>query len=93
MQKSPADPHVLSRLSQETEAEAAEFIDSYGSYLDIYECIVSVGKAHSKTLIDKLVGVAKYDAHHNEAMKALRKAKVILFYEPVSVCLYLRNPV
>ena len=78
------DPTTQQRLSVEVEKEAATFIDKYGSYLDIYKCLIIAGKLHSKTLIDKLVNVAKYDSSHKEAAKALRKAKVLLFYEPVS---------
>ncbi len=73
-----------SKQSKEDEDEALALIDAYGSYLDVYRCLVLAGKLHSKVLVDKLLGVAKYDSHHKEAVKALRKAKVILFYEPVS---------
>lgn len=73
-------------ISQEDEIEAAKFIETYGSYLDIHECLVSAGKIRSKLLVEKVVCVAKYDGRHAEALKALRKAKVLLFYEPVSQC-------
>ncbi|KAL7464072.1 hypothetical protein ACHAXS_004408 [Conticribra weissflogii] len=69
-------------ISQEDEMEAAKFIDMYGSYVDIYECLVFAGKIRSKLLVDKIVSVAKFDGRHAEALKALRKAKVLLFYEP-----------
>ena len=72
-----------SRLSHEAEEEAAAFIVAYGSYLDIYKCLLFAGQMHSKLLIDKLVGVAKYDSQHKEAMKALQKAGILLLYEPV----------
>ena len=78
------DPTTQQRLSLEVEKEAATFIDKYGSYLDIYKCLVYTGKLHSKILVDKLVDVAKYDSRHKEAVKSLKKAKVLLFYEPVS---------
>ena len=78
------DPSTQQRLSPEVEKEAATFIDKYGSYLDIYKCLILAGKLHSKTLVDKLVNVAKYDSRHKEAVKSLKKAKVLLFYEPVS---------
>ena len=78
------DPTTQQRLSLEVEKEAATFIDKYGSYLDIYKCLVLAGKLHSKILADKLVGVAKYDSRHKEVVKSLKKAKVLLFYEPVS---------
>jgi len=81
-QKFPKGP-----LSPEDEDEAADLIDAYGSYLDIYKCLVFAGKLRSKRLVDKLVGVAKYDYQHKEAVKALRKAKVLVFYEPVCTCL------
>ncbi|KAL7550964.1 hypothetical protein ACHAWF_014168 [Thalassiosira exigua] len=70
------------KLSLEAEEEAAALIDEYGSYLDIYKCLVSVGRLHSQRLVDKLVAVARYDCQHKEALKALQKAKVLLFYEP-----------
>ena len=72
------------RLSPEVEEEAATFIDKYGSYLDIYKCLILAGKLHSKILVDKLVDVAKYDSRHKEAVKSLKKTKILLFYEPVS---------
>ena len=75
--------HQVSRKKPRTRRPA--FVDAYGSYLDIYKCLVIAGKLHSKLLVDKLVGVAKYDPQHREAMKALQKAKTILFYEPVSL--------
>ena len=78
------DPSTQQRLSLEVEKEAATFIDKYGSYLDIYKCLIFAGKLHSKILVDKLVDVAKYDSRHKEAVKSLKKAKVLLFYEPVS---------
>ena len=78
------DPTTQQRLSPEVEKEAATFIDKYGSYLDIYKCLVFAGKLHSKILVDKLVDVAKYDSRHKEAAKSLKKAKFLLFYEPVS---------
>lgn len=42
------------------------------------------GTFHSKQIVDKLLGVAKYDVQHKEAVKALQKAQAVLFYEPVS---------
>ena len=78
------DPLTKQRLSLEVEKEAATSIDKYGSYLDIYKCLILAGKLHSKKLVDKLVNVAKYDSRHKEAVKSLKKAKVLLFYEPVS---------
>lgn len=71
--------------------EAAKLIDTYGAYVDIYECLVSAGKIRSKLLVEKVVSVAKYDGRHAEALKALRKAKVLLFYEPVSQCFRNKN--
>lgn len=67
-------------------AAAAAFIDEYGSYLDIYKCLVFAGKRRLKRIVDGLVGVAKFDAQHKDALKALQKAKVLLFYEPVGHC-------
>ena len=71
------------RLFPQTEEDAADLIDKYGSYLDIYKCLVLAGKLHSKVLVDKLVSVSKYDSQHKEAVKTLR-TKSLLFYEPVS---------
>lgn len=71
------------RLLPQTEEDAADLIDKYGSYLDIYKCLVLAGKLHSKVLVDKLVSVSKYDSQHKEAVKTLR-TKSLLFYEPVS---------
>ena len=71
------------RLLPQTEEDAADLIDKYGSYLDIYKCLVLAGKLHSKVLVDKLVSVSKHDSQHQEAVKTLR-TKSLLFYEPVS---------
>jgi hypothetical protein len=70
------------------EAEAAALIDAYGSYLDIYKSLVFAGKCHSKQIVDKLLGVAKYDVQHKEAVKVLQKAQDLLFYEPVGGCCF-----
>ena len=72
-----------SRLTQEAEDEAAALIDAYGSYLDLYKCLVFAGKLHSKVLIDKLMCLANYDSQHKLAVKALQTEKKLLFYEPV----------
>ena len=72
-----------SRLTQEAEDEAAALIDAYGSYLDLYKCLVFAGKLHSKVLIDKLMCLANYDSQHKLAEKALQTGKKLLFYEPV----------
>mmetsp|Transcript_4757 Transcript_4757/g.9803 ORF Transcript_4757/g.9803 Transcript_4757/m.9803 type:complete len:896 (-) Transcript_4757:78-2765(-) len=79
---SPINEEDIPSISQEDEMEAAKLIDTYGAYVDIYECLVSAGKIRSKLLVEKVVSVAKYDGRHAEALKALRKAKVLLFYEP-----------
>ena len=88
------DPvRASSRLTQEDEDEATALIEEYGSYLDIYKCLVSAGKLRSKTLVDKVVNVARYDIQHREAVKALQKAKTILFYEPVSPLVFQNHDV
>ncbi len=70
-------------LPQKAEDEALAFIDTYGSYIDIYKCLVIAGESHSRAIVDKIVCLAKYDSHHQEAVKALQRAKTFLFYEPV----------
>lgn len=41
------------------------------------------GKVRSRKIVAKLLALAKCDIQHNEAVKALQKAKVLSFYEPV----------
>ena len=65
--------------------DAIDFVDTYGAYLDIYKCLKSAGKFRSETLIKKLVEAARYDPAHKEAIKALRKTNVLLFYQSVSL--------
>lgn len=75
------------QLVQEDTEDALNFVDDYGSYLDLYKSFVVAGKLQSQSMIIKLVGLAKFDPQHREAMKGLQKAKVLLFYEPVSFVL------
>lgn len=84
LENPPKDQNDAPYISKNAEKDAAELIDAYGSYLSLYECLLSAGRSHSKLLVDKLINVAKYDVQHKEAVKALQKAKVLLFYEPVS---------
>lgn len=83
--------HSTEFLTPDEETEAKALIDEYGSYMNLYECLLTAGKLQSQGLIDKLVGVGKYDAHHKEAVKALQKAKGLLFYEPVSLRALINN--
>lgn len=72
-----------SGLTQEAEDQAAMLIDTYGSYLDIFKCLVCAGKVYSKVLIDKLICLAKHDSQHKVAVKAMQKEKNLIFYKPV----------
>eukprot|EP00804_Cyclotella_cryptica_P006899 CCRYP_007058-RE/>CCRYP_007058-RE protein AED:0.02 eAED:0.02 QI:90/1/1/1/1/0.75/4/1519/1084 len=76
-------PNGETPLSEDDENDAQALVDAYGSYLDLYKTLVFAGKLKSQALIQKLVGLAKFDPQHREAMKILQKAKVLLFYEPV----------
>ncbi|KAL9179568.1 hypothetical protein ACHAXT_008858 [Thalassiosira profunda] len=69
-------------IAEETENEAAAFLDDYGSYVDIYKCLVAAGKLRSRLIVNKLLGLAKFDYVHKGAVKVLQKAKALLFYEP-----------
>lgn len=68
--------------NDDLEEDAIDFVDTYGAYLDIYKCLKSAGKFRSGTLIKKLVEAARYDQAHKEAIKALQKPNVLLFYQP-----------
>lgn len=72
------------RLSEEDEKAALDFVDTFGSYLDLYNTLVVSGNIESQPLAHKLVSLAKFDPQHREAMKGLQNAKILLFYEPVS---------
>lgn len=76
--------------TQKVEEELATLVDTHGAYLDLHQCLVAVGKIHSKLLIEKLLEVAKYDSHHKESLKHLNKGKelMLIFYEPVSFHLH-----
>ena len=70
-------------VKKEKEKEAISLIDTYGSYLDIYKCLVFAGKAQSKVILDKLMELANYDPQHKIAMKALQnESTTLLLYEP-----------
>ncbi|KAL3826746.1 hypothetical protein ACHAXA_009355 [Cyclostephanos tholiformis] len=71
-----------SRLTEEAEDQAAALIDAYGSYLDIYKCLVCAGKVYSKVIIDKLMCLANHDSQHKVAVKAMQKEKNVIFYKP-----------
>jgi hypothetical protein len=77
-------PNGQTRLSENDEIDALSLVDAFGSYLDLYKTLVFAGNLKSQALVKKLVGLAKFDPQHREAMKVLQKAKVLLFYEPVS---------
>lgn len=81
----PSDTHQnhLLTLPQSAEDEALALIDAYGSYIDIHACLVIAGQLHSKSIVDKLLSLAKYDSQHKEAVKVLERARTILLYEPV----------
>ncbi len=79
-----------SRLTEEAEDQAAALIDAYGSYLDIYKCLVCAGKVYSKVIIDKLMCLANHDSQHKVAVKAMQKEKNVIFYKPVCPVSYRR---
>lgn len=72
-------------LSDDEEKTALELIDEYGSYLDLNKTLVFAGKLQSQSIVKKIVELAKFDPQHKEAMKRLESAKMLLFYESVSV--------
>lgn len=80
---SEALQNQLLTLPRSAEDEALALIDAYGSYIDIHTCLVIAGQLHSKSIVDKILCLAKYDSQHMEAVKALERARTILLYEPV----------
>ncbi|GFH58296.1 hypothetical protein CTEN210_14772 [Chaetoceros tenuissimus] len=68
-------------LIKEAEEEGIQFIQSYGSYLDIFESLVAAADSLSARLIDELLNVANYDPTHIDCMKMLKRNSAIVLYE------------
>lgn len=65
-------------------AELTEFIQKYGTYLQIHSCLSFAAKVEADTAVAELLGVASHDPSHREAMKEIRKADDLTFYDVVS---------
>jgi len=65
--------------------EIVEFLRQYGSYLKLHTCLAYAAVLKAETVIDHLLGIAKYDPRHREVIKQTSKSTAMIFYEPVSV--------
>lgn len=70
--------------SEETEQQIADFLEKFGSYVKLDTCMAYASALESKSVIDALLRIAKYDPRHKEVVKQLAKSTSLLFYEPVS---------
>ena len=68
-------------LIKEAEEKGTQFIQSYGSYLDIFESLVAAADSLSSRLIEELLNVANYDPTHIDCMKMLKRNSTIVLYE------------
>lgn len=73
--------------SKIAEKEAIAFIQKYGAYLQLHTSLSSAAAAHASNHIKELLKLAKSDPTHREAMRHLKAAGSLLFYDTVSSAL------
>jgi PDZ domain len=76
-----------------TETQALDFLDKFGSYLRLPMSIAYAAFLESKTILEKLLELAKHDPRHLEAMKEVSKTDSLLLYETVSILSHMTVPV
>ena len=66
------------------EAEATAFIHKYGAYLQLHTSLSSAAAANAAAPIKILLKLAKCDPTHREAMRDIKTAGSLVFYDMVS---------
>lgn len=81
---------ILTRYSHEEEealsidGAAVAFIKKYGAYLQLHSCLSCAAAANAAAPINELLLLASHDPTHREAVREIKKAKSLTFYEAVS---------
>ena len=70
------------------EKEAISFIQKYGAYLQLHTSLSSAAAAKAATPIKELLKLAKRDPTHREAMRHMKAAGSLVFYDMVSSALF-----
>jgi len=69
-------------LREKAENDAIEFIQTFGSYLDLFESLLSASESLSKRVVHSLLSIAKNDPTHIDCTKQLIRNISIVPYEP-----------
>eukprot|EP00979_Chaetoceros_neogracilis_P017829 scaffold10290_cov174-Chaetoceros_neogracile.AAC.3 len=67
---------------KQAENDAITFIQNFGSYLILFESLVSASQSLSKTVVHSLLTVAKNDPTHIDCTKQLLRNSSMIPYEP-----------
>ena len=67
---------------EKAENDAIEFIQSFGSYLDLFESLLSASESLSKAVVHSLLSIAKNDPTHIDCTKQFTRNISIVPYEP-----------
>lgn len=66
-----------------SEQEAREFVEQFGSYLELHSCFLRAVAMQSMPMIDVLLDIANHDPRHREVMKMTSKPGALVLYEQV----------
>ncbi len=65
----------------DTETNVIEFVEKFGSYLNLYEALIAASDCFSINVIQKLINLASYDPTHNEYVKLFSKDGILVPYD------------
>lgn len=65
----------------DTETNVIEFIEKFGSYLNLYDALIAASDCLSINVIQKLINLASYDPTHNEYVKLFSKDGILVPYD------------
>jgi hypothetical protein len=76
------DSASFEKMKVEAHQNAVRFVQSYGSYLKLFDSLVAASETVSVVVMNALLEVAKYDPTHIEYTKQLMRNAPSMSYEP-----------